>query len=205
MRAVAARAAALSGAIVLGTVGWFGGVHQSGNLHPVRPAELYRAGQLDAAALGDALARDGIATVLNLRGAQPDRAWYQAERSATEAAGALHLDFRMSASQSLSEDEARRLIALMREAPKPLLIHCEGGADRTGLATALYLAAIDRTPLDEAARALSARYGHVGIKGVTRAWAMDESWARLKPLALGEALSPQSRAPAPSTVPAGRD
>jgi hypothetical protein len=49
----------------------------------------------------------------------------------------------------------------------PLLIHCTDGADRTGLASALYLMAIRGVPPDQAAReAFSPRYGHVPIQGI---------------------------------------
>jgi hypothetical protein len=44
--------------------------------------------------------------------------------------------------------------------PKPVLIHCHGGADRSGLAAAVYLLLYTDTPIDEARRQLSWRYGH---------------------------------------------
>ena len=44
--------------------------------------------------------------------------------------------------------------------PKPMLVHCKSGSDRTGLAVTLYLHVIKGQPLDEARRALSWKYGH---------------------------------------------
>ena len=84
---------------------------------------------------------------------------------------------------------------LLREAPKPVLVHCEGGADRTGLAAALYLAAAGHPA--QADGQLSVRYGFVGIKGVTRPWPMLESWHRLREgfSARPAHSSPATRAP----------
>lgn len=180
MKALALRAAALVVAAVLALVGWFGGLHQSGNYHPVIAGEYYRAGQLSAEALSAHLAQDGIRSVVNLRGPNPGTGWYDAETAATAAAGVEHHDFRMSTAEELTAPEAARLIALLRDVPKPVLVHCEGGADRTGLATALYLAAVKGMDPEEAGAALSARYGHVGIEGVTRAWPMRHSWDSLR-------------------------
>lgn len=46
-------------------------------------------------------------------------------------------------------------------APKPLLIHCESGADRSGLAAALYLAAISGAGEEVAEEQLGLKYGHI--------------------------------------------
>jgi protein tyrosine/serine phosphatase len=52
------------------------------------------------------------------------------------------------------------MIALFREVERPLLIHCKSGADRAGLASAVYLMVIENAPLHRARRMLSARYIH---------------------------------------------
>lgn len=180
MNGPAARIGAFILALLMLAVGWFGGLHDSGNYHEVLAGELYRSGQLAPEALARRVKLDGIRSVVNLRGPQTGRAWYDAEIAATQAMGIAHFDVPLLSSKPLSQADADQLVAVMRQAPKPMLVHCEGGADRTGLAVALYLAASGR-PLDEAARALSIRYGFVGIKGVTRPWPMMESWLRLGP------------------------
>lgn len=178
MNGPAARAGALGLALLMLAVGWFAGLHDSGNYHTVLAGEFYRSGQLSAQALARHIRQDGIRSVVNLRGDQTGNPWYDAEIAATRDAGAAHYDLPLLSSKSLSEADANRLVQVLRDAPKPVLVHCEGGADRTGLATALYLAGTGR-PLDQAGRALSVRYGFVAIKGVTRPWPMLESWRRL--------------------------
>lgn len=188
MRSLARRGGALILSALLLAVGWFGGLHQSGNYHEILPGELFRSGQLSGADLNRRIAEDGIRSVINLRGSQTDKSWYDDEIAATRTAGAQHFDLRMSSAEPLDAARAAELVALIKAAPKPVLIHCEGGADRSGLAAALYLAATGH-PLDEAAGQLSARYGFVGIEGVTRPWPMWESWLRLGPAAASGALT----------------
>ena len=180
MKSVAVRAGAFLLALLMLAVGWFGGLYASGNYHEVIAGEYYRSGQLSAEELADRMSRDGIRSVVNLRGPQSGKPWYDAELAATQAAGVAHYDIALRSSKSMDEAQAAQLMAILKEAPKPVLVHCEGGADRTGLATALYLAANGRA-LDKAAGALSMRYGFVGIEGVTRPWPMWESWLRLGP------------------------
>ncbi|MDB6454459.1 tyrosine-protein phosphatase [Falsirhodobacter sp. 20TX0035] len=69
-------------------------------------------------------------------------------------------------------------MALLRAAPKPVLIHCMSGADRTGLASALLLANLNHDE-DAAERQISFRYGHISIP-YTAAWPMDQSWEALE-------------------------
>jgi protein tyrosine/serine phosphatase len=90
----------------------------------------------------------------------------------------------MSEQQELTDAEVRALLQVMRDAPKPLLIHCRAGADRTGIAAALFLAGIEGRPEAAAERHLSILYGHVGLPWVSKAWAMDATWERIEP-ALG--------------------
>ena len=162
---------------------YFGGLQLVGNVHTLVPGEVYRSAQ----PWGDDLAHYketyGIKAVLNLRGENPGVKWYDEELAASKSAGVTMLSFRMSSKRPLTEEKAKELIALMRDAPKPLLIHCRAGADRTGLASALYIAAIANHP-EAAAHQLSPVYGHLPLS-FTREYEMDRSWARLQPMLSG--------------------
>lgn len=148
----------------------------SSNFHPVVEGEVYRSAQMEGRDLARWKRQFGIATVLNLRGAKPGADWYEAERGTADRLGIRHIDYKMSASDMLSPERMHELIGIMRDAPKPLLIHCLGGADRTGLASALYLAAVAGRPEREAEAQLSVAYGHIGLPWVSSAWPMDQSW-----------------------------
>lgn len=153
----------------------------SGNFHPVVAGEVYRSAQVSAQDIAAYRSDYGIRSILNLRGAAPGEDWYDAEVAASSALGIVHRDFAMSASVQLSQAEAGRLIALMRALPKPLLVHCRHGSDRTGLAMALYLAAIRGADEATAEGQLSLRYGHFAVPVLSDAWPMDQSWERLEP------------------------
>jgi protein tyrosine/serine phosphatase len=158
-------------------------LYVTGNLHAVVPNECYRSAQLSTAQLDKCVATCGIKSIINLRGENPGAAWYDDEVAESKRLGITHLNFRMSARQELSPTEADQLIALMRQAPKPLLIHCKSGSDRSGLAAALYLAAISNAGEDAAERQLSIRFGHFSLPFIAE-YAMDRTWELLEP-ALG--------------------
>lgn len=151
-----------------------------GNFHEVIPGELYRSAQLDDTELAKKIRRYHIRSVINLRGENPGNAWYDQEVSTSRAAGIAHIDFRMSSKHELNFSEAQRLIATMRDAPKPLLIHCRAGADRTGLASAIYLAAIAKRGEWAAEMQLWPIYGHLPLQ-FNDAMAMNRTFESLEP------------------------
>jgi protein tyrosine phosphatase (PTP) superfamily phosphohydrolase (DUF442 family) len=118
----------------LGIIGWRWG---TGNFGAVAPGRIYRSAQLSPGGLARTLRVHRIRTVLNLRGSNPDQPWYRAERAATLAAGATQVDVPMSSDQWLSRDQARTLLQVLDGSDYPLLIHCEWGAERTGLVSAI--------------------------------------------------------------------
>jgi protein tyrosine/serine phosphatase len=123
-------------------------------------AGLYRSGQLRSDEWSESLAEHPYRSVLNLRGPNPGKDWYDLERRFSAQHGLTHVDFQLSADAEPSRAQMNTLIAIMRSAPKPLLIHCKEGSDRSGLVAALYRLAIEGVPADEARRQLSLWYGH---------------------------------------------
>lgn len=157
---------------------WAAWLQRSGNFHEVLAGELYRSAQPSVAQLGQWTAAEGLRSVVNLRG--PSRAaWYRDERDMSRRLGLHHADFPMHDDEMLSAPDAARLVALLQNLPKPVLIHCKAGADRTGLAAALYLASRDR-PEAAAEAQLSFRYGHVSLP-LSTAWPMNLAWEALEP------------------------
>ena len=146
------------------------------NFHTVVPRQLYRSGQMSARSLIRAIQRHGIKTVVNLRGPAGDD-WYLAETNATALLRVQHFDLNLSARRELSDAEAATLIATLRSAAKPVLVHCDGGADRSGLASALYLYD-SGVPAAVALRQLTVFYGHFPHWKWAKAIAMDRTFAR---------------------------
>jgi protein tyrosine/serine phosphatase len=167
---------AVLGLALAATIAWPLWLHQTGNFHAVLPGELYRAAQPAPADLARWTGQYGIRSVLNLRGTHDDTGWYRDESAAARDLGLVLADFPLSARQNPGPDRIAELVALMRRLPKPLLIHCQGGADRTGLAAALYMGAIAHAGEATAERQLSFAFGHVSVPLLSSAWAMNEAW-----------------------------
>jgi protein tyrosine phosphatase (PTP) superfamily phosphohydrolase (DUF442 family) len=121
----------------------------------------------------------GIRTVINLRGESSDAGWYRSELESCEKRDITHIDVALSAGRLPPPEELRKLLAAFDKAAYPVLFHCRGGADRTGLAGALYVHLYQNVPLDEALEGqLTWRYGHLSGRyaGIVigQAYPMDE-------------------------------
>jgi protein tyrosine/serine phosphatase len=160
--------------------GYVGYLQLTGNFHEVVAGELYRSAQPSREDLAADVTNHGIRTVINLRGANPRRDWYRAEVEEARRLGLAHIDFAMSADRALTVAEANALIRIMAEAPKPILVHCRSGSDRTGLVAALYVAAIKKGSEQAAEAQFSPAYGHFSIP-FTGAYAMDDTFEMLEP------------------------
>ena len=119
---------------------------------------VFRSNQPDHRRLARMKAQ-GLVSVLYLRGSDGG-APFRAERHACAALGLRFHSFNMSAHRLPPPERVLTLIALFRRIDKPFLLHCRAGADRTGLASAIYLLAIEGRTADEAATMLSRRFGH---------------------------------------------
>ncbi|MCM2472557.1 dual specificity protein phosphatase family protein [Rhizobium sp. CG5] len=160
---------------------YIGYLHLSGNFHEVIPGEYYRSAQPSAAQIADYVDRYKIKTIVNLRGRVSDAEWYQDEILAAQDLGIAHIDFKMSATHALTPERAQELVQLLKTAQKPILVHCQGGADRSGLASVIYLnqvALMDEHTAEK--QLMPVLYGHVAIPYVSRSFAMDESWENLE-------------------------
>ena len=153
-------------------------LYATSNYHVVIPGELYRSAQLTPETLAHHQRQDGFKSVLNLRGASPGKAWYDGEVAMAKELGLIHVDFGLSARREVTVAETEALLAIMRDLPKPILIHCFRGADRTGFVAAMYMADIKKAGLATASGQLSVRYGHIGLPHLSEAYPMDISWDR---------------------------
>lgn len=157
-----------------------------GNEHVVVAGELYRSAQPTKAEVEQYAREFGIKSILNLRGVNEGSPWYDEEVAAAQDLGIKFINFRMKAARELTSEQANELIEVMRSAPKPLLIHCHAGADRTGLASALYVAAVAKQGEEAAEAQFSLKYGHLPAFPFwwTDAQAMSRTFEMMEP-ALG--------------------
>jgi protein tyrosine/serine phosphatase len=142
--------------------------------------ELYRSAQPSATQTARYEKSYGIRTIVNLRGENVGKPWYDAEIAEARKLGIAHVDFRMSAKRELSQAQAADLIGILARAQKPILVHCQAGADRSGLASALYVAAVDKLGEKAAESQISIRYGHISLP-LSSAYAMERTFEALEP------------------------
>ena len=164
---------ALVFSVVVIPLSFYGFLHLDHNSHEVEPGLIYRSAQLPAGEFVDLAKRVGLRTVINLRGENGGRDWYDDQYRAAQGLGVGFVNYRMSASRELTPAQMAELAQILRDAPKPVLIHCGSGSDRTGLACALYLFDAGY-PAEAVAYQLSLRFGHFPYLW-SGSWAMDNS------------------------------
>lgn len=171
------RALLLGGLVALSPpVGYAGLRYAVGNVHEVEAGVLYRSGQLDGAALHKLVASTGIRTIVNLRGAHPGERWYDDEEAIARENGIRYVSIGISARSVPDMAKMVEIARAMQDAPGPILVHCMGGADRSGLAAAIHQLAVEGKDEGDAAAQLSIQYGHFPWLG-SRTGAMDRAFS----------------------------
>ncbi len=146
------------------------------NFAPVQPGVLYRSNHPLPGHLQRYVNRVGLRSVINLRGACANGS----DALSREAAGRLGLEFYDMALESRGAPQRARILRLAeiyRTMARPGLIHCKSGADRAGLAAALYRL-IEGGSSAQALAELSWRYGHIKQSNTGILDAFIETYAR---------------------------
>ncbi len=138
------------------------------NFHIVIPSQVYRSAQLNTAEYHYYVQHYHIRSVINLRGENDDAHWYQEELSTAKTLGVVHYDLSLPAKALLDPTTLKKLAFLLKTAPKPVLIHCWRGADRTGFASALAEILLTQTPTTIAEKQISWQYGAISVKTIGR-------------------------------------
>jgi hypothetical protein len=120
-RAVKATLIALSTVVLVGAgyAIYCGVLIWSGNFHAVEKGAVYRSAQLSKAQFAHEIEAHHIRSVLNLRGPNPDDAWYRDELVVTQEHGASHYDVGISADNAVTPDKIAKILAVLRDARNP--------------------------------------------------------------------------------------
>lgn len=132
------------GVIAFGVACWMYFVNH--NFRTVEKGAFYGCRQMSGASFETWIAKYGIRTVINLRGANPGSDWYDAEVAACKRAGVAHVDFGWSKNSIPEPASLLQFVELMETGEKPFLAHCQGGTHRTGAAAAVYRLLKGETP-----------------------------------------------------------
>jgi len=149
--------------IIMGIIFYY--FYAFGNFHEVVEERIYRSAQLSENKLKRIIAKKKLKTIINLRGKNEEKKWYAMEKKITEDNGIQYYSFRFVAHSLPNCTQLDALIEALKTAPRPLLLHCKGGADRTGFASALALAIEINSPLSDLKQQFSLLYGVIPFTG----------------------------------------
>lgn len=157
------------------------------NFHAVIPGCVYRSGQLSPVSLEDRTVRTGMRSIINLRGPNAGQDWYEQECAVARRLDLHFYDLPVD-SQCPTPLELRALREVLEQCPKPVLIHCQSGIDRSGIVAAICILLLDESgSLEQARTHLSWRYGHMPWRDNVRVqnrfledyqrWLAERGWA----------------------------
>ncbi len=109
------------------------------NFRTVEQGAFYGSRQMGEGALNRAFRKHGVRTLINLRGENPGKPWFDEEAAACAANGVVHENLGWSKNSLPAPESLARFINIVETGQKPFLAHCEGGTHRTGVAAAVYL------------------------------------------------------------------
>lgn len=128
------------------------------NFAAVKPGVLYRSNHPTPGRLAEMTRRYGLKTLINLRG-QAKNGSDALSRDMAQRLGLDFIDMALESRGAPQKDRIERIARIFAEMEKPAVIHCKSGADRAGLAAALFVLLNGGTGA-EARRQLSLRFGH---------------------------------------------
>jgi hypothetical protein len=140
------------------------------NFHWVVPGDAARAAQAWAGGVGPFLEKRGIKAVINLRGRNDDLSWWKNETAAAQARGITHIDAMLDSRKLPTRALLVQLIAAFDQAPRPFMLKCSGGQDRTSFAAALYLIHRGGWGAYDAAAAQYARFPYLHFPKAQQRW-----------------------------------
>jgi len=107
-------------------------------------------------------AQFGIKTIVNLRG-ENRFAHFKFEVEACHDLELELINISLSARKAATRERMLELVDLLTNISPPFLLHCKSGADRTGLASAMYLMLVHGVPVEQAKRQLTIRHVHLNF------------------------------------------
>ncbi len=148
---------------VVGAFLWYIGVLGM-NLREVSPGQCFRSAQLQGDAFKTVIAEKNLKSVVNLRGERKNSAWYSGELELCKTAGLTHVDIDIGLGELPTPQAIQKLVETLESVPRPVLLHCRAGADRSSLGAVFYVHLVEGKPLEQAeAEQMTWRYGYFGM------------------------------------------
>jgi protein tyrosine phosphatase (PTP) superfamily phosphohydrolase (DUF442 family) len=110
---------------------WF-----NNNFYTVQEGACYRSKTLAPAVLEKVINEKHIKTILNLR--EDHGYWFELEKAVAQKLGVALKTVTLDGKQLPTQKQLQEIFELFNKSAQPILIHCQAGADRTGLAAAFW-------------------------------------------------------------------
>lgn len=107
------------------------------------------------------LQQAGFKTILNLRGSQKGRHYYDLEHHTARELGLAIVDLPWGSREAPYVERIEQLIEVFDTIEYPAFMHCKSGADRAGIVAVLYKLLHEGASFEDAIQQLSFKYGHV--------------------------------------------
>jgi protein tyrosine/serine phosphatase len=112
----------------------------------------------------------GFRAIINLRGKNPTRRWWQQENKAARGLNLEHYNIRLSSRLIPARTSLIELAKAFELAPRPFLVKCSGGQDRASLASAVYLLIAGGKDAHVAAQAQFALWPYLHRPRINQRW-----------------------------------
>lgn len=146
------------------------------NFYEIDTGKYFRSAQPSGSDIEEMAHRYGIKSVINLRGENPSEGWYQDEKAMVDNLGLNFVNISMSPSEIPHRKNLLQLLEALESLPRPILVHCQAGADRTGEASAIYQMIYMGKTKSEALSMLSMKYGHISFAKPAKDYFIKEVW-----------------------------
>lgn len=140
------------------------------NFHWVVPGEAARSAQAYGGFLAAFLKSRGIATLINLRGANPHWHWGRYETRVCGKIRVAHRDVKLNSRRLPARATLLDMLDAFDAAQRPFLLKCSGGQDRTSFAAALYLLHTRGWGARKEAQAQFARWPYLHLRKQHQRW-----------------------------------
>jgi protein tyrosine phosphatase (PTP) superfamily phosphohydrolase (DUF442 family) len=134
------------------------------NFHPILPGQAYRSAQPSPAFLEKVVQENHIQSILKFNRVV-ESSWSQDEFAEAKKLGVEMFYIPIGVSELPTRPDMIRIISALDHAPRPILVHCKTGADRTGLASVLLAMQAGESFQQAKDAQLRLRFGHVGHIG----------------------------------------
>ena len=128
------------------------------NFHAL-DANVYRGSQPSPRFIKQ-LKNKGFKTIINLRG-ENKSASYILEKQACEKHGIRLINTKLNSRRIPEPDEFKQWLDYVNSCEKPVMFHCKSGADRAGIAAAMYVLIKTDLGVEAAQQQLSLKYYHL--------------------------------------------